>query len=108
MSIPLDQLLLSWINWYVPDGGDLGALEEARKTDKLQKAYEKLFPIELRPQPEDPLEYVYTAIACYIKSFNHGPDKFTPPAFSETDELRNMKTIVMNLFLLFKIEIMKI
>lgn len=104
MSIPLDQLLLSWINWYVPDGGDLGALEEARKTDKLQKAYEKLFPIELRPQPEDPLEYVYTAIACYIKSFNHGPDKFTPPAFSETDELRNMKTIVMNLFLLFKIE----
>ncbi|KAK8885026.1 hypothetical protein M9Y10_044154 [Tritrichomonas musculus] len=103
MSIPLDQLLLSWINWYVPDGGDLESLADARKSPKLQKAYEKLFPVELCPQPEDPLEYAYTAIACYIKSFNHGPDKFTPPSFSETDELRNMKTLIMNLFLLFKI-----
>ena len=102
MSAKLDQLLLHWINWYVPDGGDLAELKDARNSLKLQKAYEKLFPIELRPNPEDSLEYIYTAIACYIKRLNHGPDKFTPPQFT-TDETRNMMTLLMNLFLLFMI-----
>lgn len=103
MSPPLDQLLLHWINWYIPDGGDLKSIEEARESPKLQKTYEKLLPPQLQPQSDDSLEYIYTVIACYIKSFNHGPDKFTPPQFSQTDELRNMKTILMHLFLLFKI-----
>ena len=102
MSAPLDQLLLNWINWAVPDGGDLPSIDSVRGSIKLEKLYERLFPSEIRPNPDDPIEYAYTASACYIKHFNHGPDRFAPPQFS-SDENRNMKMLLMNLFLLFEV-----
>ena len=102
MSETLDSLLLNWLNWIAPDGGPISDLKETRASGKLPVIYDRLLPKELRPGPDDPLEFAYTAASCTIKLNNHGPDKFTPPSFS-TDEVRNMKMLLMNLFLLFMV-----
>lgn len=102
MAETLDSLLLSWLNWYVPDGDPVTNICDTRASGKLPVIYERLLPKELRPSPDDPLEFAYTAVSCTIKLNNHGPDKFTPVFFT-TDEVRNMKTLLMNLFLLFMV-----
>lgn len=96
----LDSLLLQWINWLVPEGPQLTEIDQLENSEKLKIAFSKLLPGPLQPQEGDSLEYIHTAISCVIKLHNHGPDKFVMPPFT-TDKTRNLKTITMNLFLLF-------
>lgn len=94
--------LLAWFNWYIPDEPEVTNIEDVQDSPKLMSVYKKLLPPQLQPSPEDPLSFVYTAVMCLIKSYNHGPDKFMPPPFSD-DKAKNQRINLLNLFMLYKI-----
>jgi hypothetical protein len=94
----LESSLCEWVTWFFPEHPPLKDISELRSNpSRLFEIARRLLPRQLRPWDDDPLEYLWISLACYIRRSRYGTDQLdlTPP-----DEVVH---ILEHLFFVFRI-----